>query len=124
LTEDLSGQLHRLAVRAALLIVSQRDDPDIVQRLSDFAQDRGAVGLLLRQHEGGESIEAIALSYWDSRIEKTGSRFEDLVTTTLLSILSGIVANILSGMWKGEFGPLPWLIHSEEKERLRLCARK
>lgn len=124
LDDDLDTLVYRLAARTALLIISSRDDPDIVQRLSDYLQDRGAVGILLREYKKSESIEVLAQYYWESRIEKNASRFEDLVTTTLLSILSAVVANILTEMWKGELGPFAGLKKAGEKERLRILARK
>ena len=82
------------------------------------------MGLLLRSYRSGQTIEQVALSFWESRIEKTGSRFEDIVTTALIATLSSIVAGIIVEMWKGEFGPLNKLLRDDENEALRLLSRK
>ncbi len=124
LPDDLQSLVNRLAARAALLIVSKREHPALVERLSDFIQDRGAVGMLLQIYNDSQTIEKVALSFWQSRTEKSGSRFEDILTTAIIATLSSVVAGILVEMWKGEFGPLKRFLTPNEKDLLRLASRK
>ena len=121
--EQYRATVRTLAARAALLIISNRDHAEIVDRVLDFMEDRGAIGMLLSEYESGESIERVALRYWDSRIERTGSRLEDLVVTTILAVLSSVVAGIIVEMWKGEWGPLKHFFRPEDKDPLSKLSR-
>ncbi len=116
--------LHRLAARAALLVIPSSQHQALVERLSEYVQDRGAIGLLIRDYEQTERIEKTALYYWNSRLERTGSRFEDIVSTIIISIFSSVIAGVIVEMWKGEFGPLKRLLTDVDKDRLRILARK
>ena len=124
LPDDLATVVKRLAARAALLTISEREHPAVVERLSEYMQDRGAVGLLLRDYDEGHNIESVAYSFWQSRTERVASRFEDLITTVLVGICTSFIAGILVEMWKGEFGPLKRLLSDDEREALRFQARK
>ena len=124
LANDVHLLVHRLAARSALFLISKREHPALVERLSEFIQDRGAVGLLLKLHSDGKGIEQVALSFWESRIEKSASRLEDIVTTAVISTLTAIVAGIIVEMWKGEFGPLKRLLREDDEEYLRTVSRK
>ena len=121
---DLESAVYRLATQAALQIVSRDNDSAVFERLHDFVQDRGAVGILLKAYAEGKSIEEVSLFYWGTRLERSASRFEDLITTALISTLSSIIAGIIVEIWKGEFGPLKRLLTIEDKERLREWSRK
>lgn len=124
LPDDLATLISRLAARAALLTISKREHPAVVERLSDYMQDRGAVGLLLLEYAESDRIENVAYLLWKGHTEKLGSRFEDVITTILLGITSSIISGILVEMWKGEFGPLKRIFSDNEKELLRIQSRK
>lgn len=124
LENDLKGYIRRLAARTALHLISAESYPELVVRLGDFLQDRGAVGLLLDKYDATERIEDMALLYWQSRIEKSGARFEDIITTVIISTLTSIVAGIVVEAWKGEFGPLKRLLTKSDKQSLRKTSRR
>jgi hypothetical protein len=124
MTESLQSIIHSLAARSALLTLSAHRDPVIIERITEFAQDKGAVGLLLDLYEDNRTIEEVALWFWNSRIEKTGSRFEDIIATTILSIFSSLIAGILVEAWKGELGASGRLLSNEERDRLRIASRR
>jgi hypothetical protein len=107
-----------------LLLVPGRDHPDLTGRLTDFLQDRGAIGLLLAQYETPNTIEEVALSFWRSRTEKSAARLEDIVTTVLLATFSAIIAGILVEMWKGEFGPIKKLFRESDRRYLQRASRR
>lgn len=116
--ENYKSVVYRLAARVAILIVPKNDYPDLVHRLLDFIQDSGSIGLLLEQYSNDKTIETVSFNYWKSRLEKSGSRFEDLVVMTLISFISSILAGIIVNMWNGEWGPLGRLFRSEDKRSL------
>jgi hypothetical protein len=93
--------LNRLAARAGLLLISEREYPVLRERLTDFMQDRGAVGVILRDYDQ-EGLDEAARRYWGSRLEPNASRLEDLVTSVLLGVLASFVANVVTEMWKRE----------------------
>ncbi|MFL5295817.1 MAG: PEP-utilizing enzyme [Phenylobacterium sp.] len=99
-------------------MTSPNAHPELVERLTDFLQDRGAVGMLLQRYEDGESLEQIALAYWESRLESGPARLEDLATTILIALFTGIAANIVGDMWKGEFGPLNKLFRKKDQRNI------
>lgn len=107
--------IDRLAARALLLVISRGEHPELTGRLLDFMQDRGAVGMLLASYRDGDSIEAVALTYWRSRLEPSAARLEDLVTTMLMSIASSLIAGILVEFWKGEPGFLRTLFQKTDE---------
>jgi hypothetical protein len=86
--------VDRLAVRCILMVTSPKDHPELVRRATDFLQDKGAVGMLLVSHRRGDSLEAVARQYWNSRLEKSAARLEDLTTAFLISVASTVVATI------------------------------
>ncbi|MBI3439216.1 MAG: hypothetical protein HY054_11320 [Proteobacteria bacterium] len=91
-----TATIRNLACRTILALVSERTDPLIVQRTRDFMADRGAIGLLLVEHDGGKPWEAVCLNYWNSRQERTAARLEDLVTSILIAVVSGVVAGVVT----------------------------
>lgn len=126
LSDDLEVFLDRLTVRVALFSISSQQHPALVARLTDFLEDYGAVGFLFSKYKNGGSIESVSVDFWSSRIEKNGSRFEDIVTTLILATVSSVVAGILVEMWKGEFGIFKEILklNGDEEERLRIISRK
>src|SRR3990167_4520379 len=120
---EAASTVHQLAIRAILLVLPERDFPDLEGRVTDFSQDRGAVGLLLRQYGDGKSLEDVSLSYWNSRIERLGSRLEDIVTTVIISVFCSFIAGVAVEMWKGNFGALGRIFKADAHESLVSLAR-
>ena len=121
---NVESSLHRLAARTALLLLPTREYPGVIERVADFLQDRGAVGLLLVQYKATNSLEEMALSFWRSRTERSAARLEDIVTAALIATLSGIIAGIAVEMWKGNPGLIKKLFRSSDKELLQHVSRE
>lgn len=105
-------------------MISRQQYPDLAERVLEYVQDRGAVGLLLEQLENGSNIEQVATSYWSSRIEATAARLEDIVTAALISLVTTVVGGVLVEAWKGEWGPLGRELREGDREALRRLKRK
>ena len=87
--------LERIAAQAILATIGPRNGSTIRERTHQFLADKGAVGPVLADYCESRDLSATSLRYWDSKLEPSSLRLEDLFTAILIAVGSSTAAALL-----------------------------